>query len=249
MNIKQIVSEMFRYIRGNYQLPVVEKQVYSTAETVVGVWTDGKPLYRKVVDFGTLPNKSTKSIAHGIEDIETIVRYECTATNIDGNTIFHVPTVSVQNATYQISAELTKTEARILTGAIDRTNYTAIFIIEYTKTTDTPTQTIVPLEFLIEYSTDEKLIGYWIDGKPIYELTYMHGGTFNAGTSWTNIPTPVILGNIDSIVSGYLIRTSQIIVYPVQFSFNSGSVRVELSKGINDFKGYVIRYTKTTDTP
>ena len=35
---------------------------YSTTEQVVGTWINGKPLYRKVVPFGALPNNATKQI-------------------------------------------------------------------------------------------------------------------------------------------------------------------------------------------
>ena len=40
---------------------------YSTTETVTNAkWIDGKPIYRKVVNFGTLPNATVKAVAHGI---------------------------------------------------------------------------------------------------------------------------------------------------------------------------------------
>ena len=40
--------------------------------------------------------------------------------------------------------------------------------LKYTKTTDSPSTSKIPFEPLVEYSTDEKFIGYWIDGKKLY---------------------------------------------------------------------------------
>lgn len=47
---------------------------YSTTETKTNkVWIDGKPIYRKVINFGALPNNTTKSVAHNISNMETVV--------------------------------------------------------------------------------------------------------------------------------------------------------------------------------
>ena len=48
-----------------------------------------------------------------------------------------------------------------------------IITIEYTKTTDTAATTPkIPFEPLTEYSTEEKMVGYWIDGKPLYRKVW-----------------------------------------------------------------------------
>ena len=50
--------------------------VYSTNETLTNkVWIDGKPIYRKVVYFGDLPNNTSKSIAHGISNLGYIIHW------------------------------------------------------------------------------------------------------------------------------------------------------------------------------
>ena len=46
---------------------------YSTTETVVGEY-NGKPLYRKIVNFGALPNNTTKEVTHNIPNINIITR-------------------------------------------------------------------------------------------------------------------------------------------------------------------------------
>ena len=57
-----------------YNLGNLGKEVYSTDETVIGTWIDGKPIYRKVIDFGALPNANTKSVAHNINDIKIFTK-------------------------------------------------------------------------------------------------------------------------------------------------------------------------------
>lgn len=41
---------------------------YSSTEKVIGSWIDGKSIYRKVIDLGTLPNANTLTISSGINE-------------------------------------------------------------------------------------------------------------------------------------------------------------------------------------
>jgi hypothetical protein len=45
---------------------------YSTTEQVVGTWIDGSTLYEKTINFGTLPNNTTKEVQHNISNVEHI---------------------------------------------------------------------------------------------------------------------------------------------------------------------------------
>lgn len=50
---------------------------YSTSETNTGkTWIDGKTIYRKVVDTGTLPNGTAKTVAHNITNLDRVVHIE-----------------------------------------------------------------------------------------------------------------------------------------------------------------------------
>lgn len=44
-------------------------------------WIDGKPIYRKVVDLGTLPNNTTATVAHGISSFDTMLPFRGRAYN------------------------------------------------------------------------------------------------------------------------------------------------------------------------
>lgn len=111
-------------------------RTYSTTETVIGTWINGKPLYRKVINFGSLPNNSSKSVSHGISNLSRVVSLSGIAyiddTNITTITLPHADKDGVQ---YAISLRADKTDVLIVTGS-NRTSLNGIVIIEYTKSTD-----------------------------------------------------------------------------------------------------------------
>ena len=109
---------------------------YSTTETRVGTWIDGKPVYRKVVDCGALPNASTKNIAHGISNLNTVTSFQAIAKSPSSNAWLPIPATSPANVIYHVSIYMTNTNIVINTGD-NKTAYTQTYaIIEYTKTTD-----------------------------------------------------------------------------------------------------------------
>ena len=49
----------------------VDHNHYSTDEVETGMyWIDGKPIYRKVINCGALPNNAAKDTAHNIQNLE-----------------------------------------------------------------------------------------------------------------------------------------------------------------------------------
>lgn len=118
--------------------PKKEGIKYSTTEQVVGEWIDGKPLYSKTVNFGALPNKSTKEVAHNISDLDAIVAVKGIAFLNDNSTFYPLPYTSPDALGDNILLIVTKTLIRIMTG-YNRSNLTNSYItVYYTKTTDTP---------------------------------------------------------------------------------------------------------------
>ena len=110
-----------------------ERATYSTNEKVVGTWIDGKPIYRKVIDFGNLPNTGFKTIEHNINDIDTVINIQ-TIGKTQTDNFYPIPFVGngsmFNNATATIRINLT--ELTIATTT-DVSNHTATIIIEYTK--------------------------------------------------------------------------------------------------------------------
>ncbi len=115
------------------------QEIYTTGEQKIGTWIDGKPLYRKVVNYaptsviGVAGQLTDINIPHGISNFRRAIK--CIGTK--GYTNYILPVIGGSNAT---SATLVK--------QVDATNIifriindtwspdTWSFIIEYTKTTD-----------------------------------------------------------------------------------------------------------------
>lgn len=104
---------------------------YSTSETVVGTWIDGKPLYRKIVT-ATAPEGDVTNfgIPHGISNLKTVIHQELNATNSNGNTY------PQDNDIYVL--KLKDTDAQNVWCNVSGAFYTWTLIVtlEYTKTTD-----------------------------------------------------------------------------------------------------------------
>ena len=117
---------------------------YSTEETFTGkYWIDGKKIYRKIIDFGALPNATIKNVLTGlqIESINIVNYYGiANGTDASGNRFSLTlpdthPNGPEQATRLSINTKENEYNLFIITG-IDRSNYTAYIIIEYTKTTD-----------------------------------------------------------------------------------------------------------------
>lgn len=107
---------------------------YSTSETRIGTWL-GKPLYRKVVNIGSLPNSTSKNVSTGLSNIDTMCKLYGTAYG-SGN-MLPIPHASASSIASSIDAFLTNNYGTltIQTGS-DRSSYQGYVIVEYTKTTD-----------------------------------------------------------------------------------------------------------------
>ena len=132
MNLNQMQKNIEKAIEE-----VEDKLNYSTEEKVVGTWKDGRPIYRKVIDFGVLNNaQGSKNIAHEINDIDTII--DIRAIGYEGTYAFPIPFVGndFMFAGVSYSIRVNKTDIWIYVSD-DRSMDTAIVTLEYTKTTDT----------------------------------------------------------------------------------------------------------------
>ena len=106
---------------------------YSTDEVKTGgKWIDGKPIYRKVVNFGALPNATTKNVAHGVNNIGDITHIYGVAHSSAKMTI---PLPYARGIPIILYA--TQDDVAIEINTNDYIEFTRSEItIEYTKTTD-----------------------------------------------------------------------------------------------------------------
>lgn len=108
------------------------------------------------------------------------------------------------------------------------------------------------------YSTEEHIVGYWIDGKPLYERTWKTTSPSSAGGHVSIIPATELI-NVESVpyIDGmivandgyqYIIGTS--IPVACYFSFKDGAILMFISDGLvaSCPISVTARYTKTTDS-
>lgn len=96
----------------------------STAGTAVD-----RQVYRIVINFGALPNASTKSVPHTITitPLTTFTRIYATASDTTGNLYIPIPFASASGTDdIQIDVDLTNVN---ITTASDRTNYTVCYVV------------------------------------------------------------------------------------------------------------------------
>ena len=115
-------------------------EVYSTNEQRIGIWIDGKPLYKRVL-FLTSPELNT-SVYHGIENIKEIVDISGSV-NIAGE---YKPTTSVYVDNDNIYGRFSFSIYRFTVDFIylsagsyfteNKNNLKVRVIVKYTKTTD-----------------------------------------------------------------------------------------------------------------
>ena len=204
-------------IEENTTIPVGWEEVndkyaiYSTTQKCIGRWIDGKPLYRKVYTLSTIPSSNTDLFSVADLEIDTMVKlygFAKTANSMQ----FPIPSMDSDSNYSVIFKSANNIRGRMLSGGGD---ITAVHIIlEYTKTTDTTDMTItkkiqkveqsVPPALLDEYSTTEKIVGTWTDGKPIYRKVV--SGTFTTKNQQVNIT------GVDNILNawGYIVMNENV---------------------------------------
>jgi len=239
---------------GGYQAYGFTPVIYSDVERVIGVWRDNKPLYQKTlilrengVDLYTYSGNSYLNCLPN--DIEFINIVEMFMPRSGGDAGY----VDVRNNYNEVQVVPNISNQSIYLH--DNHNPTdTILTIQYTKTTDVAGSGDyntygVPT---VHYSTSEQVIGTWIDGKPLYQMTIQF--TSSSGTGWTDYAHGI--SDIDTAVSviGY-VKDSSGSIYS---DGGSGDLEFALGRTYISFytnSGYfsssdvfaTVQYTKTTD--
>lgn len=142
--------------------------IYSEEEQIVGIWVDGKPIYRKTIPFSVQFSGNQDYVLWNTNEIDCYIHGHWfggfVANNIetkvsDGRVVIYNSDVAVKNN---------------VTGGTYM--FTGAAVIEYTKTTDAPIGISKnPYPYRKVYSTEEQIIGKWIDDQPLYSRTYVSG--------------------------------------------------------------------------
>ena len=216
--------------------------IYSDTERKIGIWRDNKPLYQKTIDLGSdtnISNANWETSVFSISNLEKIIL---------------IYGVNSSGTYYPLNAYHSGDDVNLLACRDGNPANIRWVTLQYTKTTDTAgsgdwNTDGVPT---VHYDTSEKVIGTWIDGKPIYERTW----DFSASPvmlSYMNwVDSGISAGeNIKSIMSAelkYGVVTNMAVEvavgadgYPVAFQ------KVENTGNTRGVEYCTLRYTKTTD--
>lgn len=166
-------QKILPYIGGAFGLVATgidSANLYSTTERVIGQWIDGKPLYQKTLT-GTAPASSdTQNIQIGANVESALVisgycQHESFLTpiniQISSNEYFIAWIRDNSNPTVPNTVGL-KVGSALYNGSYR-------IVIQYTKTTDSAVESYGTDT---TYSTDEHVVGSWVDGSPLYQKSF-----------------------------------------------------------------------------
>jgi hypothetical protein len=138
-----LTAEEMNHIVSNYtyianQFPITPEKAsftaYSTTETVVGTWVDGKPIYRKVVK---ITNPQTSNTDYGI-----ISNVMGSLVNLYGymkgiyDTLVPIPQMDSSDSGYSVLFVKQDGTLRGRFSYINAAPVEVYVVVEYTKTTD-----------------------------------------------------------------------------------------------------------------
>lgn len=248
---------------------IIKGEYYSEKETVIGRWTDGKPLYQITFSFQLSLNTTAKRAEYDlpVTNIENIFM-KTAFLNGGGSLPWNRPSQNSFVGEIGYDFNIPSSKIVIETGG-DRHDKIATCTIQYTKTTDTSAtpipDSILPSQLMKGeyYSEDEQVIGRWVNNKPLYQKTYVFVGTFYGNMD---------LGTIDVDYDEFIDMSGMAImhdgsmkqlcfVHPGAVTNESSSVLIRSARQISLRTGtsykdtycyqkiiITIKYTKTTDT-
>lgn len=116
---------------------ITRNSTYSTEEQAVGIWIDGKTIYRKVIIFGALPNATKKEVAHNISNLEQFIKIEGVGTRQDDTKFSQSLPLVYKNVDTGYNTALTANNTIVgIETNNDRSNFNGYVILEYTKTVE-----------------------------------------------------------------------------------------------------------------
>lgn len=154
--------------------------IYSTTEREVGVWIDGKPLYEITLSYhesSPVASKTYDITSLGIEFVLLGEKKLHFGPN-GGNGWADVPWF--ESNSYQATIRVSPTQ--LYAEAQGWLFVDVVATIYYTKTSDVPGSGKYAPDGSVmhHYSTDEHVIGTWVDGKTLYEKTIKYVSDANS---------------------------------------------------------------------
>lgn len=241
---------------GKKTMYIASSDCYSTEEKEIGCAPNGKPLYQKTIlhENPFTGSESLQTIAHGISNFDEAV--SITGFIYDAHesspSWMPLPRFYTSNA-FGISHVTTSDIYIYIPSAFGTRLRNARITIQYTKTTDTAgSGSYTPASGkAVHYSTDEQVIGTWVDGSTLYRKSFTITQALTVSNSvWTDTGFTITNGRI--AVRAFAVRntdTGQ--TFPVIAYIENSSLKIEVcwSSQLAFPAGSIItlEYTKTTD--
>lgn len=274
-NFKDFYGQIRPYLNGNFPTPIVncfaKSDMHSTDEKIIGTASDGKPLYQKCFDIAAFNHPLSTGNSSRITLMASTGKKLINAFGYlwksTGTTSVQIPSCAITSGVspyiyYQATVDEVNDNFRLVYERNDTNQMSfdegGYVVLQYTKTGDSA----IKVGTGTDYSTDEQVVGTWIDGKPLCQRTYsftlpvIYDGTEN-GCDVVTLENTIIIS-----VDGYISGNNQT-NYPLAFTtvssgetrfvncFKNGSgiVKIKTNLGtISEKSGYVtLRYVKTTD--
>jgi len=189
---KEQMKELMGYLGQTLSVPQVVQNfqpsdTYLLGERMIGRWVNGKPIYRYVLDCseheinlvrnttsngridGILQdNNNTKRVDNFLDHPEQFISAHCWTRYGGGD-----DTTRYQSNCIPLGCDLDTNDNTLDLYTFGYWNPSQVdyLQIDYTKTTDEPTA--YKLGSPYDYSLDETIIGSWIDGRPVYQKTFV----------------------------------------------------------------------------
>ena len=152
--------------------------VYSTDEQIVGVWLNGKNVYRRVFIGSMTGMGATWTNIAQVLDVDEVINLSGTISNTltDGRSLnLNTYEEEAHNACFSFCKEDDNhLQARVNGWNKEIWGFVFKLYFEYTKTTDEENSSVIayyPIHETNIYSTEETIIGTWLN-KPLYRKVY-----------------------------------------------------------------------------
>jgi len=216
-----------------------KSDLYSTSEQLVGRWADSKPLYQKTIDLGSDTTIATT---------DTII------SSVDTSGYDKILSAYGTKSTgeySQLNASPNGTGDKLALQAIGESKSVRYVTIQYTKTADSA----IEIGSDNDYSTTEKIVGTWINGKSLYQKVIDFGAMPNNSTKSVSLGA----SGVDLVVSlrGIMYKTGYSIMIPdisdsptfVRLFYDKNNNQIKISNNLDqsDYSAYItVQYTKTS---
>lgn len=122
------------YINNNFN-----SNVYSTSETVIGTWIDGRPIYRKVLKFTGLSTATVKTVSYNISNAVNQIWIEKGFVESSTGRIVTLPEVGYNGdltSKTDIWIEKSESSVKLYSNGGWNSDWTFYITLNYTKTKD-----------------------------------------------------------------------------------------------------------------